>query len=92
MPEKIAFICVNVAHREGTYFATSPDLPGLYLCGRSQQDVKEDIAPMIERIYMLNKGLKVRAARAVDAESFDAPKSNGDHMKYWAAPLEAMAA
>lgn len=91
MPEKIAFICVEISEHEGTFFASSPDLPGLNLCGPSKQDVKEDVGPMIERIYKLVHGLKVRVARAVDAKSFDAA-TNGDNMRYWASPVEAMAA
>lgn len=91
MPEKVAFICVNVAHREGLFVATSPDLAGLYLVGKSVDDVKADVAPMIEHLYQLNHGIKVRADRAVDADSFSIPEVHAEHLRYYAAKL-AMAA
>lgn len=91
MPEKVAFICVNVAQREGIFFATSPDLSGLYLVGKSLDAVKADVAPMIEQLYELNHGIKVSADRAVDADSFNVPEMAAEHLRYYAAKL-AMAA
>ena len=85
MPEKIAFICVNISQREGSFFASSSDLPGLYLCGKALKYVSDDIGPMIERLYLLNHKIKVRAAKAVDPVSFDAPAANEDHIRYFAA-------
>ena len=92
MPEKVAFICVNIAQREGLFFASSPDLSGLYLVGKTLEAVKADVAPMIEQLYQLNLGIKVRADRAVDAESFDMLEVAPEHLRYYAAKLPAMAA
>lgn len=92
MPEKVAFICVNVAHKDGLFVATSPDLAGLYLIGKSIEAVKADVAPMIEQLYSLNHGIKVRADQAVDANSFSVPEVVPDeHLRYYAAKM-AMAA
>lgn len=92
MLEKIAFISVEITQREGAFFACSPDLPGLNLCGKSLQDVKDDVGPMIERLYSMTRGIKVRAARAVDAQSFDTPANNSENMRFWAKHVEAVAA
>ena len=92
MPEKVAFICVEVAQRDGLYFATSPDLSGLYVVGKTIEAVKADVGPMIEQIYQLNRGIKVRVDRAVDAESFDEPTVPSEHLRYYAAKLPALAA
>lgn len=92
MPEKVAFICVHVEKNDGIYLATSPDLPGLNVCGESLQDVKDDVGPMIERLYKLNTGLDVKAARAVQANDFSVSASNGENMRFWAAPVQQLAA
>lgn len=62
MTDKIAFIGVHITAQEGMFMASSPDLPGLFVCGKSVQDVKADVGPMIERLYKLNQGIEVRAA------------------------------
>ena len=87
MPDKVAFICVNVAQRDGLFVATSPDLAGLYLIGKSPDAVKADVAPMIEQLYSLNHGIKVRADQAVDAESFSVPEVAPEHLRYYAATM-----
>ena len=38
------------------------------------------------------KVLTVSSVRAVDAQSFDAPANNGESIRYWAKPIEAVAA
>lgn len=92
MPQKVAFISIKVTEEDGIFLAQSPELPGLNLCGKSIQAIEADIGPMIERFYSVAHGLEVRTARAVDAKSFEAPPSNGESLRYWAAQLEATVA
>lgn len=91
MPKKVAFISIQVTEQDGVFLAQSPELPGLNLCGKSMQDIEADIGTMIERFYSVARGLEVRAARAVDAKSFESPSSS-ESLRYWAAQLDQAAA
>lgn len=96
MSETVAFIKVEIKEKDGRYYASSADLPGLHLCGDSLRDVRDDVGPMIERMYLINKGLRVKAAPAADAMSLEVPKAPkksgaGGFFRYWASPLAVAA-
>lgn len=86
MPEQVAFIRVEVRERDALYFATSPELPGLFVIGKDRNAVIQDVGPMIEKLYELNHQISVKADLAA-APSFDHPAANDGQMQYYAAKV-----
>lgn len=76
MEDRTVFI-VNIAveRRPGYFYAVSHDLPGLHVCGDTEEHMRESVVLAIKTLFKRNRSLDV-AVRPV-AESIDAFPRDG---------------
>lgn len=62
---KITVINIQVTERGGIFHASSPDLPGLHVCGKRQASVLADVPEVITKLFKLNNGITVTVQPSV---------------------------
>ena len=71
----ITVVQVILSHKDGYYFATSEDVPGLHLCSQDRAKLESYIIPAIKLLFKDNRGLDVEVLRYSDPKSFPEPAS-----------------
>lgn len=62
--QPITVIEIRLSERDGYYYASSPDMPELHVCGTDKKLVMNDVCPIVKRLYKLNYGLDVGVRQA----------------------------
>lgn len=70
-PTRVAVVDVCIKERSGVYYVSSPDIPGLHLCGSDRKALLADAPAAIELLYKLNNNLDVRITWASDPVRFE---------------------
>jgi len=86
---------VKFTERDGIVYASSVDMPGLHVCGKSRKAVNADVPNMIKTLYRLNHGIEVDVEPSFDPE-FKKPTNKPTAVSNWirllAAPTALQAA
>lgn len=56
--------------KNGRFYVSSDDVPGLFLWGRNFEELMENIAPTIKDLYKFNRGLDVEVREAIFPSGF----------------------
>jgi len=84
----ITVLEVKFTERDGIVYASSVDLPGLHICGKSRKDVSTDLPIMIKTLYRLNNGIEVDVEPAL-APDFKKPANKPSAISNWVRFLAA---
>jgi predicted RNase H-like HicB family nuclease len=69
--ENVFIVKINFDVREGYIYAMSPDLPGLHVCGESEEKVRASALLAVKTLFKRNRHLDVDVRPvAPDLESF----------------------
>lgn len=91
---RITVISIKLTESDGLVHASSPDLPGLHLCGKTKKAVLTDLPGMVKALYRLNHSIEVDVESAFDAEfkHKSKPSAISNWLKLLAAPTHEMQA
>lgn len=64
----ITVLEIMFTERDGIVYASSVDVPGLHLCGKTRKAVAADLPAMIKTLYRLNQGIVVDVEPSFDPE------------------------
>lgn len=59
---------IKVEQRDGRFYISSEDVPGLWLWGSDLRTLFEDVAPTIQDLYKMNRGLDVEVHESMGAK------------------------
>lgn len=62
----ITVLEIRFTERDGIVYASSVDLPGLHICGKTKAAVSADLPAMIKTLYRLNQGIEVDVEPSFD--------------------------
>lgn len=57
-------IRIDIQNRNGTFYITSSDVPGLWLWGKDPDDLFASVVPALKALYEFNEGLLVEVEEA----------------------------
>ncbi len=66
-------IKLEMEQREGLFYVSSADVPGLHLAGYDMRKVLADVVPAIKYLFKMNRGLDVEVRPASPVERFPDP-------------------
>jgi len=66
---KYTTVSIKIEHRNGGFYISSDDVPGLWLWGRDPELLFNDLVPTIQELYKLNQG------KIVDVEPINQPQT-----------------
>jgi hypothetical protein len=65
-----AVIELHYVQRSGYLYVTSPDVPGLHLCGSDFRAVCDDVIPAVKTLFKLNRGIEVDVVPETEIDVF----------------------
>lgn len=91
---RITVLCIKFAESDGLVYASSPDLPGLHLCGKSKKAVLADLPEMVKALYRMNNSIEVDVEPAFDSgfKHKSKPSAISNWLQLLAAPIPEMQA
>lgn len=66
MPEAALVVQINIRDEGDHFYAASPDVPGLHVCGLDLPETKKRAAAALQRLFKLNRGLDVVVSQLSD--------------------------
>lgn len=57
--ETVFIVKINVQQRSGYFYAASPDLPGLHVCGESDDALRKSVVLAIKTLFKRNSRIDV---------------------------------
>lgn len=67
--DTVLIININLRQRSGYFSASSPDLPGLHVCGETEDRIRESVVLGIKTLFKRNRGLDVSVRPIADSIS-----------------------
>lgn len=65
--QQIETVKIKIARRDGRFYISSDDVPGLWLWGSDLGKLFEDVAPTIQDLYRMNRGIDVEVQESIGA-------------------------
>ena len=89
----ITVLEIKFTERDGIVYASSDDLLGLHVCGKTRRSVTADLPAMIKTLYRLNHGIQVDVEAPFDSEfkkQTSKPAAISNWIRLLAAPVREM--
>ena len=68
--EVAAIVAINVQEVDGYFYAASPDVPGLHVCGQTLEEMMDSAMLAVKELFKVNRKMDVRVAPVADMASF----------------------
>lgn len=65
--QPIETVRIKIVKRDGRFYISSDDVPGLWLWGGDLGKLFEDVAPTIQDLYRMNRGMDVEVQESIGA-------------------------
>lgn len=63
----VLIVNINLRQRSGYFSASSPDLPGLHVCGETEDRTRESVVLAIKTLFKLNRDMNVAVRPVADS-------------------------